>query len=429
MKRSFFSLLFSLIGLSVWAGPVTQSDIQKLAVALYAVTNHYVDTVSSEKMVDNAIIGVLEKLDPHSIYISKSEVKKMNEPLEGSFEGIGVVFQMMEDTLLVIQTISGGPSEKVGIMAGDRFIMVNDSSIAGVKMQNTDIMKRLRGPKGTSVRVKVLRRGVKDLIEFKIVRDKIPIFSLDAAYMVDDEIGYIKINRFSSTTFAEYKAAFEKLKKKGMKSLILDLQDNGGGYMSAAIELADEFLSEGKMIVYTEGVNQLKETHESTAKGDFEMGNLVVLVNESSASASEIVSGAIQDWDDYEFPFPDFDPNYREKLLEMELDRDEKFIITTGTAIFSILRDARLISNALMDTIECPEVVAEFIDSIVEHEIKVIKSISGCGIDGWIIYDDLGTQISTFFSPETFREIFKPAYKKLADAVHEAGMAMFLHSC
>lgn len=297
MKRSFFSLLFSLIGLSVWAGPVTQSDIQKLAVALYAVTNHYVDTVSSEKMVDNAIIGVLEKLDPHSIYISKSEVKKMNEPLEGSFEGIGVVFQMMEDTLLVIQTISGGPSEKVGIMAGDRFIMVNDSSIAGVKMQNTDIMKRLRGPKGTSVRVKVLRRGVKDLIEFKIVRDKIPIFSLDAAYMVDDEIGYIKINRFSSTTFAEYKAAFEKLKKKGMKSLILDLQDNGGGYMSAAIELADEFLSEGKMIVYTEGVNQLKETHESTAKGDFEMGNLVVLVNESSASASEIVSGAIQDWD------------------------------------------------------------------------------------------------------------------------------------
>jgi carboxyl-terminal processing protease len=297
MKRSFFSLLFSLIGLSVWAGPVTQSDIQKLAVALYAVTNHYVDTVSSEKMVDNAIIGVLEKLDPHSIYISKSEVKKMNEPLEGSFEGIGVVFQMMEDTLLVIQTISGGPSEKVGIMAGDRFVMVNDSSIAGVNMQNTDIMKKLRGPKGTSVRVKVLRGGVKDLIEFKIVRDKIPIFSLDAAYMVDDEIGYIKINRFSSTTFAEYKTAFEKLKKKGMKSLILDLQDNGGGYMSAAIELADDFLSGGKMLVYTEGANQLKETHESTAVGDFESGNLVILVNESSASASEIVSGAIQDWD------------------------------------------------------------------------------------------------------------------------------------
>lgn len=221
----------------------------------------------------------------------------MNEPLEGSFEGIGVVFQMMEDTLLVIQTISGGPSEKVGIMAGDRFVMVNDSSIAGVNMQNTDIMKKLRGPKGTSVRVKVLRRGVKDLIEFKIVRDKIPIFSLDAAYMVDDEIGYIKINRFSSTTFAEYKTAFEKLKKKGIKSLILDLQDNGGGYMSAAIELADDFLSGGKMLVYTEGANQLKETHESTAVGDFESGNLVILVNESSASASEIVSGAIQDWD------------------------------------------------------------------------------------------------------------------------------------
>lgn len=297
MNRYLFSLVFSLLGMSIWAGPLKQSDIQKFAVALYAVTSHYVDTVNSEKMVDNAIVGVLEKLDPHSIYITKSEVKKMNEPLEGSFEGIGVVFQMMEDTLLVIQTISGGPSEKVGIMAGDRFVMVNDSSIAGVNMQNTDIMKKLRGPKGTSVRVKVLRRGVKDLIEFKIVRDKIPIFSLDAAYMVDDEIGYIKINRFSSTTFAEYKTAFEKLKKKGMKSLILDLQDNGGGYMSAAIELADDFLSGGKMLVYTEGANQLKETHESTAVGDFESGNLVILVNESSASASEIVSGAIQDWD------------------------------------------------------------------------------------------------------------------------------------
>lgn len=297
MNRYLFSLVFSLLGMIIWAGPLKQSDIQKFAVALYAVTSHYVDTVNSEKMVDNAIVGVLEKLDPHSIYITKSEVKKMNEPLEGSFEGIGVVFQMMEDTLLVIQTISGGPSEKVGIMAGDRFVMVNDSSIAGVNMQNTDIMKKLRGPKGTSVRVKVLRRGVKDLIEFKIVRDKIPIFSLDAAYMVDDEIGYIKINRFSSTTFAEYKTAFEKLKKKGMKSLILDLQDNGGGYMSAAIELADDFLSGGKMLVYTEGANQLKETHESTAVGDFESGNLVILVNESSASASEIVSGAIQDWD------------------------------------------------------------------------------------------------------------------------------------
>ncbi|MBO5132854.1 MAG: S41 family peptidase [Paludibacteraceae bacterium] len=297
MNRYLFSLVFSLLGMSIGAGPLKQSDIQKFAVALYAVTSHYVDTVNSEKMVDNAIVGVLEKLDPHSIYITKSEVKKMNEPLEGSFEGIGVVFQMMEDTLLVIQTISGGPSEKVGIMAGDRFVMVNDSSIAGVNMQNTDIMKKLRGPKGTSVRVKVLRRGVKDLIEFKIVRDKIPIFSLDAAYMVDDEIGYIKINRFSSTTFAEYKTAFEKLKKKGMKSLILDLQDNGGGYMSAAIELADDFLSGGKMLVYTEGANQLKETHESTAVGDFESGNLVILVNESSASASEIVSGAIQDWD------------------------------------------------------------------------------------------------------------------------------------
>ncbi len=298
MKKTVSFFIISIISISsVFAQFFGSSEIQKLGIVTYAIHNFYVDSVKEKDLVDNAIIGMLEKLDPHSIYIPKDEVKKMNEPLDGSFDGIGVQFQMMEDTLLVIQTISGGPSEKVGIMAGDRIVAVNDTAIAGVKMQNTDIMKRLRGPKGTEVRVKVLRRGVKNLIDFKIVRNKIPIYSLDASYMVSPETGYIKLNRFSATTMEEYFSAFNKLKKQGMKSLILDLQGNGGGYLTAAVELADEFLDKGKMIVYTEGNAQPRQTEISTSKGDFEKGNLIILIDEGSASASEIVAGAIQDWD------------------------------------------------------------------------------------------------------------------------------------
>ena len=298
MKKITVSFIVSIICIfSGFAQFYVSPEIHKLGIVTYAIHNFYVDSVKEKELVDNAIIGMLEKLDPHSIYIPKNEVQKMNEPLDGSFDGIGVQFQMMEDTLLVIQTVSGGPSERVGIMAGDRIVAVNDTSIAGVKMQNTDIMKRLRGPKGTEVRVKVLRRGVKDLIEFKIIRDKIPIHSLDAAYMVSPGIGYIKLNRFSATTMEEYLSAFNKLKKQGMKSLMLDLQGNGGGYLNAAVELADEFLAKGKTIVYTEGNAQPRQTEISTSGGNFEKGNLVILIDEGSASASEIVAGAIQDWD------------------------------------------------------------------------------------------------------------------------------------
>ena len=276
---------------------VTYSDLQKLQMTVVAIDRYYVDTVNADKLIDNAINGMLEKLDPHSKYIPKSEVQKMNEPLDGKFEGIGVVFQMMEDTLLVIQTISGGPSEKVGIFAGDRIVYVNDTTIAGVNMQNTDIMKKLRGPKGTSVNVKILRRGVKELIEFKIIRDVIPIYSIDAAYMVDDKIGYIKVNKFSETTLQEFNEAMDKLKAKGMKSLILDLQDNEGGYLKTAVQLASTILPSNKLVVYSEGVSQPRETFTTTGKPSFEKGEVVVLVNESSASASEILSGSIQDWD------------------------------------------------------------------------------------------------------------------------------------
>ena len=273
------------------------AELQKLTHAAMNILGLYVDTVKASKLVDDAIVGMLEKLDPHSVYIPKEEVKKMNEPLEGSFEGIGVQFQMLEDTMFVVQTISGCPSEKVGILAGDRIIAVNDTIIAGVKMQNSDIQKRLRGKKGTVVNVRVVRRGVPEPIDFKIVRDKIPIYSLDAAYMVDENIGYIHLNRFSATTMEEYKTAFEKLKKAGLKSLILDLQGNGGGYLNAATDLANEFLDAGKLIVYSEGLNHPRIPVFAKKYGGFTSGELVVLVDEASASASEIVAGAVQDWD------------------------------------------------------------------------------------------------------------------------------------
>jgi carboxyl-terminal processing protease len=247
--------------------------------------------------VEDAIKGMLEKLDPHSAYTNAEETRKMNEPLEANFEGIGIQFNMLTDTLYVEQVISGGPSEKVGLMIGDRIIRVNDSLIAGVKMANIDIMKMLRGKKGTEVRVKVKRNFVPDLLEFKITRDKIPVFSLDAAFMADDKTGYIRLNRFAASTVEEFEKAFAELRKEGLQNLILDLQGNGGGYLNTAFVLSDEFLDKDKLIVYTEGRRQPRSDANATERGVFETGKLIVLVDESSASASEIVSGAIQDWD------------------------------------------------------------------------------------------------------------------------------------
>jgi carboxyl-terminal processing protease len=295
-KFTLALLLSALCPLAVLA-QFSDPGIQKLGFVTYMINKYYVDTTSTEKMAEDAIRGILSNLDPHSSYISKENLQRESEPLEGSFDGIGVTFQMMEDTLLVIQTISGGPSEKVGIMAGDRFIYVNDTIIAGVNMQNIDIMKRIRGPKGTVVTIKVLRRGVPDLIEFRITRDKIPLYSVDAAYMINGETGYIKVDRFSSTTLEEFNTALKKLKSQKMKNLIVDLQDNGGGYMSAAIGMVDNFLQKDQLIVYQEGKAQPRENYVASGKDEIFDGNLVVLVDEGSASASEIVSGAIQDWD------------------------------------------------------------------------------------------------------------------------------------
>lgn len=274
----------------------------KLRLAEAYISQLYIDTVNEDKLVEEAIKGMLESLDPHSVYSTPEETKELNEPLIGNFSGIGVSFNMNKDTLYVIQTVNGGPSEKVGILAGDRIIMVNDTSIAGVKMKNSDIMKRLRGPKGSKVNLKILRRqaGINDTIDFVVTRDNIPIFSVDAAYMVDPKTGYIRVNKFAAETYNEVAEAIKKLKKQGMKQLIFDLTDNGGGFLNAASDLLGEFLEPGSLAVYTEGLNSPRFEHLSKSKGRnplFEDGRLVVMVNQYSASASEIMTGAIQDWD------------------------------------------------------------------------------------------------------------------------------------
>ena len=274
-----------------------QLQMRKLNLAQFAIANLYVDETDENKLVESAIIGMLEGLDPHSTYSNAEEVKKMNEPLQGNFDGIGIQFNMAEDTLFVIQPVSGGPSEKVGIRAGDRIVMVNDTTIAGVKMSTEDITRRLKGPKGTKVDVKVVRRGVEELLSFTIERDKIPMYSLDASYMMTPKVGYIKINRFGATTHEEFMEALARLKGQGMHDLILDLQGNGGGYLNAAIDIANEFLGGGELIVYTEGRRNPRREFFAKGDGKHQYGKLIVLVDEFSASASEIVAGAVQDWD------------------------------------------------------------------------------------------------------------------------------------
>ena len=276
--------------------PITESA-QKLLMALYYTANLYVDETDEKKMVEDAIIGILEKLDPHSEYSDPEETKALTEPLESNFDGIGIQFNMFTDTLYVIQVISGGPSEKVGLLAGDRIISVEEELIAGVGMKNTDIQKRLRGPRGTEVRIKVKRGGLTDLLDFTITRGRIPIYSLEAAYMIDKTTGYIRLNRFAISTLYEFREAVDTLKSQGMENLILDLQNNGGGLLNIAHELADDFLRKGQLIVYTQGSRQPRDDVFATDGGCFETGRVVIMVDESSASASEIVSGAVQDWD------------------------------------------------------------------------------------------------------------------------------------
>lgn len=270
---------------------------RKLQYAQGIINNYYVDKVDADTLVDEAIRAMLNTLDPHSAYSTPEETRELNEPLNGNFSGVGIQFNMATDTLYVIQTVAGGPSERVGLLPGDRIIEVNDTLIAGVKMKNNDVMRRLRGPKGTVVNVAVKRTGVPELIYFNITRDDIPIYSVDAAYMADPTTGYIRISRFAAETPEEFRKAMNDLRKQGMKNLIIDLQDNGGGYLNAAQELAAQFLKKGDLIVYTEAPRTPSYTYVAERNGDFLDGCIVVLVNQYSASASEILAGALQDHD------------------------------------------------------------------------------------------------------------------------------------
>lgn len=271
--------------------------LRKLQLAEMAIYNLYVDSVNQNKLVEDGIRGMIEKLDPHSSYSTAQETKAMNEPLQGSFEGIGVQFNVVQDTLLVIQPVSNGPSERVGILAGDRIVTVNDSAIAGVKMSKEEIMRRLRGPKGSKVRLGIVRRGIKGVLTFVVVRDKIPVKTLDAYYMIRPTIGYIRIGSFGLTTYKEFMEAVAVLKQQGMNDLILDLEENGGGYLNAAVDIANEFLKRNDLIVYTLGRSVPKQEFRADGKGRLLAGKVVVLINEFTASAAEIVTGALQDQD------------------------------------------------------------------------------------------------------------------------------------
>jgi carboxyl-terminal processing protease len=274
-----------------------RSRNDKLNSILNIIESNYVDSVNRNDLVETAIPAILKKLDPHSVYLPAKDLARANEPLQGNFEGIGISFSMLTDTILVISTIPGGPSEKTGLLAGDKILYVNDSLVAGRHIIDEKIMGMLKGPRGTVVKIKVMRNGQKDLIPFEITRDKIPIYSVDVAYMINDHTGYIKINTFAMTTFDEFMKGLRELKGHGMTGLILDLRGNSGGIMEAAINIADQFLKEGQLIVYTKGRASPRSEARATGKGEFETGDLVVLIDEWSASASEILAGALQDND------------------------------------------------------------------------------------------------------------------------------------
>lgn len=304
-SRSFLYLPVFLglaLALGIFLGRSLQSgtagnERSKLKTVLDYIEQEYVDPISADSLVETTIEAMLGQLDPHSAYIPAEDLQAVNESLEGNFEGIGIEFHIQQDTIMVVTAIPGGPSEKVGLMAGDRIVKVNGKNVAGTGITNEQVQKHLRGKGGSEVTVSIYRRSKKNLIDFKIIRGKIPLNSLETAYMIDQETGFIKLSRFSATTYDECQSALEDLKKKGMKSLILDLRGNPGGFLDAATKLADEFLDGNKLIVYTKGKSRPRSEYNARKNGLFEKGKLIVLIDEGSASASEIMAGAIQDWD------------------------------------------------------------------------------------------------------------------------------------
>jgi carboxyl-terminal processing protease len=301
MKRktiniAVLSVSFFLFALSASA-QVLNDGTFKFGRTLSLIDAFYVDTANLDILTEKAIVEVLKNLDPHSTYISAKDVKEMNEPLNGNFEGIGVQFNLLRDSIIIIEPITGGPSEKVGIKAGDRIITINKEKVTGIGLTNTGVYSRLRGPKGTKVDITVYRKGVKDILDFTIIRDKIPIYSVIASYMLDKEDGYIKLDKFATTTDKEFSDAVAVLKKSGMKNLVIDLRGNGGGVMLAATQLADKFFSDQKLLVYMSGRKSPRQDFNSTGNGSLSSARIVVLTDEGSASASEILAGALQDWD------------------------------------------------------------------------------------------------------------------------------------
>lgn len=309
----FLPIILSLVlVLGIWLGYFLNQQIRggsstsqyykatpkdKVNSLLDFIEYQYVDTIDKKDLVEKTVTAMLQSLDPHSSYIPASEFAEVNEPLEGNFDGIGVEFNIIKDTIRVVTTIEGGPSEKIGIKAGDKIIKVDGKNVAGVKITNKEVFNQLRGAHGSTVIVSILRSGISNPLEFKIIRDAIPLYSLDASYMVNPEVGYIKISKFAATTYDEYLKAFNSLSKQGMKKLILDLRGNPGGYLNAAVDVSDEFLTNGLQIVYTQGKANPKKTYKATERGSFENKGLAILIDEGSASASEIVAGAVQDND------------------------------------------------------------------------------------------------------------------------------------
>ena len=292
-----FVMLFATISHAQTPRQDPNAGLKKYDAVMQLINYAYVDTINEAKLVEKAIVETLKELDPHSVYISKKDIQKANEPLEGNFDGIGVQFEILRDTISVVHSTSGGPSERLGIMSGDKIVKIDGELVVGKKVTNQFVLDHLRGKRGTKVNVSIFRKGKKDLIEFTITRDKIPINSIDAAYMIKPGIGYINLNKFAQTSMQEFYESVSRLNSQGMKSMILDLRNNSGGMLGTAIELSDEFLKTGKRIVYTQGRSAPREDFYATARGLFENGKLVIMINENSASASEIVAGAIQDWD------------------------------------------------------------------------------------------------------------------------------------
>lgn len=297
IRRLFPGILLALMVVFSASAQMNRQQMEKMQRALQIIDFAYVEPVDQEKLVEDGLRGMLKELDPHSVYLSASELRQANEPLQGSFDGIGIQFQILHDTIIVISPIPGGPSEKVGIMAGDKIVVIDGEPSTGSQITNQVVQEKLRGPRGSVVDVGIYRRGSRDILDFTITRGRIPINSLDASFMATPDIGYIKINRFSRTTMREFREALSSLKLLGMQHLILDLNNNSGGFLDVAIDLTDQFLEPDRLIVYTEGHASPTQEFSSTFRGDFKTGKLVVLINEGSASASEILAGAIQDWD------------------------------------------------------------------------------------------------------------------------------------